>query len=146
VAQALLSRVGASPFFAVARTVGLPDGMHGPLEGSSQIETMSRSIRGLTLAGQPEGENIHLVLDGECDAATNATAVASFLEISRMGGSMALANAKAKKQMPQAQADVLQSVLGGLKISTQDRWVRISLDVTPAMLEFASASSLANAR
>lgn len=145
-AEALIGRVGASPFFAVVRTGGLPDAVYRNLAGSPQVQALVRGIQALTLAGQPEGQNIEVVLDGQCDAATNASAVASLLEVSRMGGALALANAKAKKQMPQAQADLLQSVLSQLKISHQDRWVRVSLEVTPAMLQSASTSPLANAR
>jgi len=134
VMQARMDRVAGAPIFAVARTDHLPESFYANFHGSPQLETLARSVERLTLAGQPDGGDIKMSLDAECDTAKSALEIATLLDGFRMVGSMALADPKTLRQMNRQQAAFLDAVIRKVKITNQDVWVRLSLDVTPEML------------
>jgi len=137
--QARIDRVAGAPLFAVIRTDRLPDGFYASLRNSSEIEDLARSVRGLTLGGQPGGDILRVVLDGETTSMTNALEIATLLDISRMGAVMALSEPKTRAQMTKEQETFLDALIGQLKITHQDRWVRLRLDITPEMLGAATS-------
>jgi hypothetical protein len=126
--------VAAAPIFAVVRTEDLPTSVYDTLRSSPQLERMARSIKSLKLAGQPAGDNIMVVLEGECDSTTDALEIATLLDGFRIFGSMALTDPKARGQMTRGQATFLMSVLREVKVRHEDRYARLMLDLTPAML------------
>ena len=132
--QARIDRVGGAPVFAVARTDSLPPGFYSTFRNSPQIEHLLHSVEGLTLAGQPDGDRIRMALDAECDSMKNAIELATLLDGLRLLGSVALADPKARHQMSPQQSAFLNALVRDAKVSHQDRWVRLTLDVTPAML------------
>lgn len=137
--QARIDRVAGAPLFAVARTDSLPGSFYANFRNSPQIERLARSVEGLMLAGQPDGDRIRMALDAECDSMKNAIEIATLLDGFRMIGSVALADPKTRRQMTQQQASFLDTFLREVKITHQDRWVRLTLDVTPAMLSPATS-------
>ena len=139
--QARLDRVAGAPIFAVARTDNLPDSFYAGLRNSPQLESLARSIQGLTLAGQPEGDIIKMSLDGECDTAKSAFEIGTLLDGFRMMGSLALTDSKTRHEMNRQQAAFIEAVIRKVKITYQDRWVRLSLDLTPEMLGARSSDS-----
>jgi len=139
--QTLIDRVAAAPLFAVARTDNLPPTFYDSFRSSPQLAGVARDIQGLTLAGQPSGNDLQLALDAECSSMAHAMEMSTLLDGLRLLGSMALSDPKTRRQMTHDQIEFANAVLGQAKISHQDRWVRVSLDVTPAMLgEKTSAS------
>ena len=132
--QALIDRVAGAPLFAVARTDNLPPTFYDNFRSSPQLEGLARNIQGLTLAGEPKANDLQLSLDAECDSTTRAIAMSTLLDGLRMIGSMALSDPKTRQQMTREQAAFATALLSQTKISHQDRWVRLTLDVTPAML------------
>lgn len=141
--QARMDRVAGAPLFAVARTDSLPDSFYVELRSSPQLEGLARSIQAVSLAGQPEGDLIKMSLDAECDTVKNALEIATLLDGFRMMGSMALADPKVRRQMNAEQAAFLEAVIRKAKITYQDRWVRLTLDVTPEMLGAPSSGTSA---
>jgi hypothetical protein len=139
--QARIGRVAGAPIFAVARTDQLPASFYSNFGNSPQLERLARSIRGLTLAGQPDGEIIRVALDAECDSMANALQLAALLDILRMGSTMALSDPKTRQQMNQEQAAFLRAVVNQVKVAHQDKWVRLTLDVTPEMLAAPKSSA-----
>jgi hypothetical protein len=139
--QSRIARVARAPIFAVARTDQLPASFYSNFGNSTQLERLARSVRGLTLAGQPDGEKIKIALDAECDSMTNALQLASLLDILRMGSSLALSDPKTRQQMSREQAAFLGAVVNQVKVVHQDKWVRLTLDVTPEMLGASHSSS-----
>jgi len=129
-----IDRVAGAPLFAVAETDHLPAGLYESLHGAPQFQTMARSVRSLVLAGQPDGDLIHLTLDAECDSMTSAVELATVVDGWRLLGSVVLADPKTRRHMTQQQVAFLTALLSQAKLTHQDRWVRLSLDVTPAML------------
>ncbi|MGD0963763.1 MAG: hypothetical protein ABSA57_07650 [Candidatus Acidiferrales bacterium] len=137
--QSRLDRVAGAPLFALVRMDRLPDSLYAGFHNSPQIENLARSLRSLTLAAQPQGDMLKVALDGESTSVRNALMIATLLEISRMGASMALSDSKTRSQLTSEQAAFLDALLQKARISHQDRWVRMALDVTPAMLGSAEA-------
>lgn len=129
-----IARVAGAPIFAAARTDNLPDSFYANFSNSPQLERLARSVRGISLAGQPDGEKIKMALDAECDSMSNAIQLATLIDIARMGASVALSDPKTRGQMTREQAAFLNALISQLKVDHQDKWVRLTLDITPAML------------
>ncbi len=140
VMQARMDRVAGAPIFALARTDHLPESFYADLRNSPQLEALARSVQGLTLAGQPDGDTIKVSLDAECDSIRSAFEIATLLDGFRMVGSMTLADPKARRHMNRQQAAFLDAVVRNVKIDHQDRWVRLTLNVTPEMLGAGGAN------
>lgn len=132
--QARIARVAGAPIFAVAQTDQLPASVYANFAHSPQLERLARAVRGLSLAGQPDGDKIKVALDAECDSMTNALQLSTLLDILRMGSSLALSDPKTRQQMNREQAAFLRAVISQVKVAHQDKWVRLTLDVTPEML------------
>jgi len=132
--QLRIKRVAGAPIFALARTDQLPTGFYANFKNSPQLEHLARSIRSMTLAGQPAGNNVNLALDAECDSMKNAFEISTLLDTFRMVGSMALHDPKMRGQMTKQQAAFLAALLTRTKIAHQDKRVRLSLELTPEML------------
>ena len=129
-----LNRVAGAPIFAVARTDNLPQSFYANFAKAPQLEKLARSVRGLSLAGKPAGNDIAAALDGECDSVKSAFEISTLLDGFRMVGSMALSDPKALQQMTKEQAAFVQALIRQLDVSRQDRWVRLRLTITPEML------------
>jgi hypothetical protein len=132
--QARVKSVAGAAIFAVARTDRLPASFYGSFKNSPQLDQLARSIRGLTLAGQPTGDDVNVALDAECDSITNAIKISTLLDTFRMVGSMALHDPKMRGQMTRQQAVFLASALSQTKITHQDKFVRLALRISPDML------------
>ncbi|HEX5423148.1 MAG TPA: hypothetical protein VFW94_06320 [Candidatus Acidoferrales bacterium] len=134
--QARIQRVAGAPMFGVANTSQLPSDFYASFKNSPQLESIVRSIQSLSLSGQPGGDTIHLALDAECSSMTKAIELSALLDTFRVLGSMSLSDPKTQQQMQltREQAAFIQALIQQAKLSHQERWVRISLNVTPAML------------
>jgi len=139
--QARIARVAGAPIFAAARTDKLPESFYANFANSPQLERLARSVRGISLAGQPDGAKIKMALDAECDSVANALQLAALLDIVRMGASMALNDPKTRRQMTREQAAFLGALINQVKVGRQDKWVRLTLDITPTMLGIRPTAS-----
>jgi hypothetical protein len=135
-----IERVAGAPIFAVARTDTLPNSFYANFRNAPQFEHLARSVQGLTLAGQPDGDEIHVAVDAECDSMKNALELSTLLDGLRMFGSMALSDPKTRGQMTKQQAALLMALTSRVKVTNQNRWVRLTLDITPEMLAPASST------
>lgn len=129
-----IERVAGAPIFAVARTDTLPNSFYANFRNAPQFESLARSVQGLTLAGQPVGDQIHVALDAECDSMKDALELSTLLDGFRMFGSMALSDPKSRGQMTKQQAAFVIALVSRVKVTNQNKWVRLTLDVTPDML------------
>ena len=144
VMKARLNRVAGAPIFAVARTDNLPQSFYANFANAPQLEKLARSVRGMSLAGKPAGNDFAAALDAECDSVKSAFEISTLLDGFRMVGSMALSDPKALQQMTKEQAAFVQALIRQLDISRQDRWVRLRLNITPQMLGDRPSSPLAH--
>ncbi|HEY6905408.1 MAG TPA: hypothetical protein VI216_13945 [Candidatus Acidoferrales bacterium] len=138
--QARINRVAGAPIFAVARTDNLPPQFYESLRSSPQFQSLARSVQGLALAGRPDHDLIHLALDAECNSMKNAIELVTLLDSLRIFGPVALADPKTRRQMTPAQISLLEALVNKTTISREDRVVRLSLDLTPAMLDAAGSN------
>jgi len=132
--KARMNRVAGAPIFAVARTDNLPRSFYSNFQNAPQLEKLARSVRGLSFASKPDGNLLPTALDAECDSIKSAMEISTLLDGFRMVGSMALSDPKTLQQMTKEQAAFVQALIRKLKITRQDRWVRLRLDITPEML------------
>ena len=139
--QARVERVAGAPIFAVARANNLPDSFYLNFRNVPQLERLARSVQNLTLAGQPDGDQIQATLDAQCDSTQNAFELATLLDGARILGSMALSDPKTRRQMTQEQAVFLNALINEAKVSHQDTWVRLKFAITPEMLGAAASAS-----
>jgi len=72
---------------------------------------------------------------------TNAVELSTVVDGLRMLGSMALADPKTRGQMSKEQFAFVNALLTQAKVTHQDKWVRLQLDITPAMLGPGSSSN-----
>jgi hypothetical protein len=91
-------------------------------------------VQTLTLAGQPDGNQIQATLDGQCDSTQNAFELASLLDGARILGSMAISDPKTRGQMTPEQAIFLNTLISEAKVSHRNAWVRLKFAITPEML------------
>ncbi len=138
--QARIDRVAGAPLFAVARTNDLPDSLYADFKNSPQLLGYIRSIQAITLAGQPQGNDLDVTLDGECDSMKNAIEISTLLNGFRMMGSVALKDPKERGDMTKQQVGFLSTLLAKTKVTAQDKWVRLSIALTPKMLAAAASS------
>jgi GAF domain-containing protein len=135
--QSRIDRVAGAPVFAVARTEHLPPSFYDNFHNAPQLEQLARSVQAITLAGQPDGNNLRITLDAESDSVKNALAISILLEGGRMAGSMALSDPNTRRQMTKEQITFLEALVNQAKITHQNKLVRLVLDITPAMLSAA---------
>jgi hypothetical protein len=133
-----IHRVAGAPIFAVARMDRMPNSFYANFRNAPQVDHYVRSLRALSLSGQPEGDHIDLALDAECDSMKNAVQISTLLETFRMLGSFAINDPRTRSQMTREQYEFTRAFLKQLKISPQDHWVRLTFVVTPDMLRNAS--------
>ena len=137
--QSSIQRVAGAPMFAVARTDRLPQSIYAPLHNSPQLEQIARSVQAITLAGQPDRNNLRITIDAECDALKNAVQLAFLLETGKMAGSMALSDPRTRRQMTKEQFAFVEALINRATINHQNKVVRITLEITPDMLAAAPA-------
>ena len=135
--QSRIQRVAGAPMFAVARADRLPQSIYAPLHNSPQLEQIARSVQAITLAGQPDRDNLKVTLDAECDSLKNAVQLAFLLETGKMAGSMALSDPRTRRQMTREQYAFLEALINRATINHQNKVVRITLEITPDMLAAA---------
>jgi hypothetical protein len=139
--QSRIERVAGAPIFAVARTSNLPASFYSNFRNAPQLDQLIRSIQALTLAGQPDGDNLKLALDAESDSMKNAMQISFLLETGRMAGSMALSSPDARRQLTREQIAFLNSLLSDARITHRDKLIRLSFTITQDMLATSPAKS-----
>jgi hypothetical protein len=138
--QARISRVAGAPVFAVARTNNLPKSFYSNFKNSPQLEQLVRSIQEITLAAQPNGQTIHAVVDAQCDSMKNAIYISTLADTFRIFGRAELADPNVRRQMTKQQDQFLTGLLSHANVNRNSNWVRLTFDVTPAMLGSSSSA------
>jgi hypothetical protein len=142
--QLRLQKIGGAPLFAVAKTDHLPQSFYANFQNAPQLDQLARSVRVLTLVGQPTGDTLNLGLTAECDSAKNALTISFLLEGGRMAASMAVSSPDARQQMTNAQINLLNALVDQAKIVHQGNQVRINLNFPATMLNAPPAPKRAS--
>ncbi len=132
--QTRISRVAGAPIFAVAETRNLPSSFYSNFQNSPQLQALAKSIQELTIAAQPRGNNINTVVDAKCDSLKNALEISTLLDGFRVIARAELSDPNVLRQMTRQQARFLAGLLKQAKVNRESDWVRLSFQITPAML------------
>jgi len=129
------ARLDGAAAYIITRVPPIPDNAAGAGSpggaASAQFLALARSVQWVSLAARPEGDNLRLSLEGECDNATDALQIKSALELVRMFGRAGLDSTKNKQSMDPATLAMLQAMLTGAEVTQAAERVRILLEITP---------------
>jgi hypothetical protein len=125
------ARLDGAAAFAVTRVPPLPDQFAQGGAQSAQLANLARSIQWVTLAARPEGDNLRILLEGECDSGSDALQLKSALELLRMFGRAGLETPKTRQSMDPAALAMLQSLLTSAEVTQAAERVRIRVELTP---------------
>jgi hypothetical protein len=120
--------------FLITHVPPIPDNPAGAgpqAAGAAQFLALARSVQWITFAARPEGDNLRVSLEGECDNAADAAQVKTALELMRMFGRAGLDSAKNKQSMDPAALAMLQTLLTSAEVTQAAERVRILVEVTP---------------
>lgn len=134
--QERVARVAASEFFAVGRFHALPNVLSGGLV-SGELRKTLESIQWVTFslrpssgqASRPAGETLTVILEAECASPGDARQLAWGLEGLRVLARMALSDPKSVQGMDPALAALLETILKDGKITSADRYARLSFSL-----------------
>jgi hypothetical protein len=131
------ARVAGAAAFAITRVPPIPDQPPSGGAPSAQLMSLARSVQWVTLAARPEGDDLRVSLEGECDNGTDARQLQSALELLRMLGLAGLDSPKSRQSMDPATLAVLQTALKSADITESGERVRILIELTPDILKLS---------
>lgn len=132
------SRVDGAAAFVITRVPPIPVSFAADGKQSSQLASLARSVRWITLAARPEGDDLRVSLEGECENSTDALQIKSTLEVLRMIGNAALGSTKPSASMDPATLASLQTLLTSAEVTQSAERVRILVELTPDILKFSA--------
>lgn len=138
------AHVDGAAAFSIARMPPIPDNAgDGAMGGAAgaQLMSLARSIQWITLAARPEGDDLRISLEGECDNETSARQIQSMLEVMRMFGRAGLESPKNKQSMDPATFAQLDSLLNSAAVTQAGERVRILLEITPDIFKLSGPAA-----
>jgi len=142
-------RLEGVPIFAVLRQDSAtsealanqtPSGVRSP-----QLAALLNQLQWITFAGKPLGNDLRLVIEGECSSDRTARQLADLLKGVVLLAQGGLNDAKTRQQMNPEAREAYLELLNGTDISRLDRVasssVRVVIEVTPKILEIAKSAS-----
>ena len=130
------ARFDGAAAFAITRVPQVPENFAGPGGAqSTQLASLARSVQWVTAAARPEGDNLRVSLEGECDNDSDARQLQSAIELLRMFGRAALDNPKTRQSMDPATRAVLQKMLESGDVTQAGERVRVLVELTPDILK-----------
>ncbi len=130
-----IARVNGSTIFAVAQTNDLAKMVAIPGIQSGQLNRILSSIRGLSLAGRPDGNKLVAAVQADCDSLSNALQLSALLDTLRWLGRAALADPKTRAQMRPSDADALDTLLKISKVTRDGRTVSVHAEIPANILK-----------
>jgi hypothetical protein len=136
------ARLDGAAAFAITRVPPIPDNFGPGGVQSTQLASLARSVQWVTFAARPEGDNLRISLEGECDNTTDALQLQSALELLRMFGRAGLENPKTRQSMDPAALSSLQTLLSNAEITQAAERVRILVELTPEIFKLGASDNL----
>jgi hypothetical protein len=129
-----ISRVSGSPVFAVVRMDSVPKDLAvGPVRMDAIADTI-KNIHWISLAVTPEGENLRVILEGECGSMLESTQLQVGLSALRLMGQAALSSPSVRRQFTTQGVASLDKLAAQIDISHDGPRVRIMAVLSPDML------------
>jgi hypothetical protein len=139
-----LSRVAGSPLFAAVNVPAFAGKAAGGAAAGESTMELFRSLRWVSLAARPDGDEIYLSAEGECGNAAEARNVAGALDLMRTLLRGGLADPKARGRISAEDATAASRLLGAMRIANEAERVRVLLAVNSEMLRVPQASTPAS--
>jgi hypothetical protein len=133
------ARLDGAAAFAITRVPPIPDNFAPGGAASAQLASLARSVQWVTLAARPEGDDLRISLEGECDNSTDALQLKSALELLRMFGRAGLDSQKTRQSMDPAALAVFQTLLSNAEVTQAAERVRILVELTPDIFKLGEA-------
>jgi hypothetical protein len=134
------ARLDGAAAFMVTRMPPIPDNAGaGGGAPAAQLLSMARSVQWITLAARPEGDDLRVSLEGECDNSTDALQIKSALELLRMFGRAGLESPKTRQSMDPVALALLQTVLSNADVTQSAERVRVLVELTPDIFMLGEA-------
>lgn len=138
--SARVAPLSGAAIFSVARTEDLPQDIGLDESHNAQLASMLKSVRSISLAGQPNADNLNVSAAAECDSALDALQLMTLLDGLRWMGRAALADPKVQEQIgPQWRP--LDELLKAASLTHSGRVVHLRAQVTQQMLAVTASSS-----
>ena len=131
------ARVAGAAVFAITRVPAIPETFSPGGPQSAQLMSLARSVQWITLAARPEGNNLRVSLEGECQSPTEARTLQAALELFRLIGRAGLESSKTRESMDPAALEVLETALKTADVSATAERVRILVELTPDILKLS---------
>jgi hypothetical protein len=129
-----IARVSGSPVFAVVRTDSVPKNLS---VGNLRLDAVASTIQNvhwISLTVTPEGENLRVILEGECGSTIESTQLQLVLGTLRMLGRGMLSEPGTRRQFTPQGAAALDKLIRQIDISHDGPHVRITAVLSPDML------------
>ena len=140
--SARVAQVSNAAIFSVARTENLAQDIGIDESHDAQLARMLKSIRGVTLAGQPDASNFNIAANAECDSTVDALQLMTVLDGLRWMGRAELADPRVQQQIgPQWRP--LDEFLKAASLTHSGRTLRLRAQLTEQMLAIAAGSPAA---
>ncbi len=136
------ARLDGAAAFMITRVPPIPDNAGGGAVQAAQLLSMARSVQWITLAARPEGDNLRISLEGECENSTDALQLKSALELLRMFGRVGLESPKTRQSMDPAALALLQTLLTSAEVTQAAERVRILVEITPDVWQLTGPAKL----
>jgi hypothetical protein len=143
--QTHFDRLAGSPLFAVIRqdpTVETALAIQSP-----QLATFIAQLPWITLAGKPNANLLHVVVEGESPSDAIASQLSEFLQGIQVLAQNGLNDPELRQRMDPEERDAYFELLKGTQIDKigrgESKSVRVVLPITPRILQLAQSASLA---
>src|SRR5215467_2569837 len=147
--RARFERLAGSPIFAVIRQDASPgETLSSQAPGgfrSPQLSILMDQLQWISVAGKPENDRLRIVAEGECTSEETTRQFADVLNGVLTLAEAGLNDAKTRQQLAPSLREAYLELLKSTDVSKLDRGdtksVRLTFEITPALLETARGSS-----
>jgi hypothetical protein len=129
-----IARVSSSPVFAVARTDSIPKNLTVGTLRLDAVASTIQNVHWVSLAVTPEGENLRVMLEGECGSAIESAQLQLVLGTLRILGRGMLSEPGTRRQFTPRGAAALDKLVRQIDISHDGPHVRMTAVLSPDML------------
>ena len=134
-----INRVAGSPLFAAVRMDAVPkDARIGTFRIDAITDSL-QSVHWLTFAAAPQGQNLRVVLEGECESSLDATQLNLALGGLRIMARAYLSEPATRKQLTPQGGEALMQLVKQADISAEGNRVQLAVSLTPGILDGLAA-------
>jgi hypothetical protein len=129
-----IARISGSPVFAVVRMDSVPKNLTVGTLRLDAVASTIQNVHWVSLAATPEGENLRVILDGECGSAIQSTQLQFVLGTLRILARGMLSEPGTRRQFTPLGAAALDKLVRQIDISHDGPHVRITAVLSPDMI------------